>query len=279
MPFNMKQIKQLLCYALATIYLYLPSALAAERIITLSPGTTELVYAIGAGDKIIATVEHSDYPEQAASLPHIGNYQSINIEAILALKPDLIIAWPDGNPAPQLAQLEQMGLAIHYSNAATLNDLPLELIKLGSATGDTKKAQQVAQKYQRKLTELKERYKNRETMSLFYQVWPEPLMSVSNNSWIGESVLLCGGQNIFADSKQPFPLVSIEHVLLKKPQIIIAADKKQSVLEHWQKWPMLPAVKKQHLYTLEPDHLHRYGPRLLLGISQLCEAIDKARNH
>jgi len=250
---------------------------AAERIITLSPSSTEMLFAIGAGEKLIATVEHSDYPKLALSLPHIGNYQSLNVEAILALKPDLIIAWPEGNPAQQLALLEQLGMNIHYSYGKSIDNLGDELESLGIAVGNINQAKTVAKKMRELISGLRNKYKNKSKLSLFYQVWPEPLMSVSNDSWLGESLVICGADNIFADSAQPFPLVSVEKVLLEQPQVILAADKNPKTLDHWLKWPELSAVKNQQLFTIEPDHLHRYGPRLTLGLKELCETLDKAR--
>lgn len=263
-----------LCF---TLLLSPTNGIAAERIISLAPSSTEMLYAIGAGSKLIATVEHSDYPPQARKLPHIGNYHSINIEKIVALKPDLIVAWPEGNPAAQLALLEQLKLNIHYTRASSLDALAIELAALGQATGNSQQANELAQITRQELNKLKQDYQDKKKVSLFYQVWPEPLMSVSNKNWLGDAIKLCGAENIFANNLQAFPLVSKEKVLLADPQIMIAAEKNHGALKHWQQWSQLSAVKNQQLYTINPDHIHRFGPRLLLGVQELCKAIDNGR--
>jgi vitamin B12 transport system substrate-binding protein len=252
-----------------------PRADEARRIISLAPHTTEMLFAIGAGKQVIATDNASDYPEAANSLPRVANYRSLNMEQILALQPDLIVAW--GTAQQQMVQpLEQLGVAVFYSAPRTFAELGDELQQLGELTGHRQEASAVVADYQRQLHELEQDYRDASPVTAFYQIASIPLMSANGDTWMGQAVTLCGGVNIMADSPAPYPQLNAEQVLAQDPQVILAD--KNAELQHWRQWPALQAVARGHLLTIDADLLHRFTPRTPGGIRQLCRQLDKVRD-
>lgn len=246
----------------------------ALRIISLAPHITELLFAIGAGEQVIAVDDASDYPAPATALPKVANYRSLNTERILALSPDLIVAW--GTAQRQVVQpLVQLGIPVFFSAPATFSDLSSELRQLGELTGHQPTAAIVIQQFEQQLAELRLEYQGRSPLTVFYQISDAPLMSANGSTWMSQAVALCGGINIMADSLAPYPQVNAEQVLANNPEVIIAAHAAE--LEHWQQWPALSAVANQQLLTIDATLLHRFTPRSTQGIRQLCEQLDKAR--
>lgn len=247
----------------------------AERIVTLTPHITELVYAIGAGDNIIATDDASDWPPQVKHLPHVANYQSINVEALLALKPDLVIVW-GFSQRRLLASLERFGIPVLTLDSNHLKDLPKELRLLGQKSGHIADSEAIASKTERELLALQNKYSNKTKVRLFYQVWPQPLMSVAKGSWIQDAITLCGGENPFADMPIPYPQISEEAVVTVNPQIILGSD--SAALARWQKWPTLAAVQNNELQKMDSSTLNRLTPRIVEGINELCQKLEHTRN-
>ncbi len=252
---------------------------AAQNIISLSPGITELVYAAGGGDKLSAVVSYSDYPEQAKSIPRIGSYDSLDIERILALQPDLVIAWNSGNPEHQIKQLQSLGLKVYVSEPDDFSNIPETIRKFGHLMATEKKAENSARQFEKKFDELKKQYSGysdkaqHRKLRTFIQIWNNPLMSVNGEHLISKVIEFCGGQNVFAQSRTLTSTPSIEAILEKDPEVIIAtgmADSSRQWLKRWQQWPFLSAVKNKRLYAANPDHLVRNTPRILLGIEEVC---------
>ena len=250
----------------------------AERIIALSPHTVELLYAIGAGDSIIAAVDHVDYPQQAKKLPSIGGYHGIQIEKVLQLNPDLIVAWGKGNKIDDINRLKQLGFKLYDSSPKKLTDIATDLIELGKLTGHQQQAETVAARFMSQLKSIRAENAKKERISVFYQLWSNPLMTVAKNSWIQQLISVCNGDNVFYDASSDYPQVSIENVLLTDPQVILQSKDKANVQGiDWQKWSSIPAVKQHHIYQLNADLLYRQTPRAIAGITAVCGAMDKAR--
>ncbi|MCU7836836.1 MAG: cobalamin-binding protein [gamma proteobacterium symbiont of Taylorina sp.] len=254
----------------------------AQIVISLSPGLTELIYAAGGSDKIKAAVSYSDFPEQAKQLPRIGNYDALDIEQILQIKPDLIIAWKSGNPVNQIAQLQKFGLNIYISEPLHFNDIPETIKKLGKLMGSDTIAQKNTDEFIRQLNALKKQYTPlnlNKKKTTFIQIWNNPLMSINDKHLISKVISFCGGHNIFSQAASLTYSPDIESVLKSNPEIIIATGMaKQSGLwlKRWQQWPYLSAVKNKRLYSVNPDHLVRHTPRILSGIKEVCELIQPA---
>ncbi len=252
------------------------NALASpQRIVSLTPHITELLFAIGAGPQVVAIDDASDWPLAVKKLPRVANYQSINLEQLLAIQPDLVVVW-DGYQQLMAEQLRALGIPVLTIHSRQLGDLPRDLRILGQQTGHESEAATQAAFATNELARLRQRYQQRKPVSLFYQLWNPPLTTVARGSWIQEAIELCGGDNSFAASPTPYPQVTEEAVVLQAPSLIIGAQDQHS-LELWQRWPQLPAVKHKQLKISQPDRLQRLTLRTLDGIAELCQLIDQAR--
>lgn len=252
----------------------------AQRIIALSPHAVEMLYAIGAGDKIVATVEYADYPKAALDIPRIGNYNGIQIEQVLKLNPDLIIAWRGGNKGADLDKIKSLGFKIVYSQPKNIEEVSLDLRMLGQLTGRQKQAELVTVQFDNRYNQIREKYQKLVKVDVFYQLWHDPLQSIGPLSWIESLIKDCGGINIFHNANVPYPMVSIESVLVKNPKVIIIphhSGKESEKKEIWSHWPEISAVENNFIFALNGDLLHRTTPRSLDGLEKLCERIDEGR--
>ncbi len=250
------------------------------RIIALSPHSVELLYSIGAGDRIVATVEHADYPKAALKIPRIGNYTGIQIERVLELKPDLIVAWKSGNKKADLEKLKSLGLNIFYTQPKNIGQIEGDLMALGIKTGLQENAKNVISSLNKKYNKIKQIYANKVKVKVFYQLWHDPLRSVGSSVWIESLINDCNGENIFHDSETSYPVVSLESVLVKNPKVIIIphhSGNEGAHSEMWANWPEISAVKENKVFILNGDVLHRFSPRALDGLNILCEKIDQGR--
>ena len=259
--------------------LELPSA--AQRIISLSPNTTEILFHIGAGKKIVGADEYSNYPAAANDIVRVNNHAAANYELILSLQPDVVIAWQSGNGEQIIGRIRELGIPVFVVETATLNDIPHLYRRLGQLTGFEKKADLQAAKFSDGLNQLRDKFSLGERVRVFYQIWNEPLMTLNGDHMVTDMIELCGGINIFSDAEALVPYVNIESVLAANPQIIISGGKnKNDLLDSgfWQKWQGIPAVKNQQLYAIPSDLLQRHSNRILEGTGLMCEYIDLVRS-
>ena len=245
-----------------------------QRIVSLTPHITEMLFAIGAGKQVIATDQASDYPDEVKKLPKVANYQSLNSESLLAVKPDLVVAWGSTQALMQ-QQIQALGIPMLLLKSQHLDDLPVELRLLGDKTEHREQANQLATEIETKFATYRQQSQQRPKIKAFYQLWYPPLTTVASGSFIQEIMTMCGAENPFADSKAPYPQLGEEAVLAANPQIIFATQH-GSDLQHWLKWPQLAAVKNKQLYLLNADWLHRLSPRIVLGIEQMCSKVEMA---
>ncbi|WP_320152056.1 cobalamin-binding protein [uncultured Tolumonas sp.] len=245
-----------------------------QRIVSLTPHITEMLFAIGAGKQVIATDQASDYPDEVKQLPKVANYQSLNSESLLAVKPDLVVAWGSTQALMQ-QQIQALGIPLLLLKSQHLDDLPVELRLLGDKTGHHEQANQLAAQIETKFATYRQQSQQRPKIKAFYQLWYPPLTTVANGSFIQEIMTMCGAENPFAASKAPYPQLGEEAVLAANPQVIFATQH-GSDLQHWLKWPQLAAVKNKQLYLLNADWLHRLSPRIVLGIEQVCSKVEMA---
>lgn len=253
----------------------------AQRIIALAPHAVELLYMLGAGDRIIGSTEYADYPEEAKNIPRIGGYSGVQIERVLELKPDLIIAWKGGNRTQDIEQMQALGLPVYLSITKKLDDIPKEMLALGKKLGLQQKAKASALAFNTQLAQLREANQTKTPVTIFYQLWSEPLRAVSAGSWINELLTGCGGVNIFNDASLDYPLVSIETVLIGKPEVIIIPSQHGSQAgagDKWAPWPEIPAVKNKQIHFINGDILHRFSGRILQGMQAVCDVLDQARS-
>lgn len=251
-----------------------------QRIITLTPHAAELMYSAGAGAQMVGTVEYSNYPAKAQSLPLVGGYDGFNLEAILALQPDVIIYWPEGNPKREITRLKQLNLPLFASNPQNFDDIANELERFALLTGHVEETAPLVQNFRAQVQDLKHRYANKPKVRVFYQVWNQPLLTQNGNSFISKVIELCGGSNIFSQLPMVSPQVSVEAVLAANPDVIMASSNSNTApawLKDWQRYPMLKAVQNNQLLLTHADWLHRPTLRLLDGAKQVCGLLDAAR--
>lgn len=252
----------------------------AQRIVSLAPSLTELLFVAGAGNRIKGVSEYSDYPPQAQGIPIVGRYDLLDLEAIVAYDPDLIVAWRSGNPQAAVQRLIDLGFNVYVAEPRTLLSITEHIEKFAILAG-TQETGQAASKYFREQLEiLRRRYQDSAKVSVFYQVWNEPLISVGGNELINDIITLCGGHNIFTDLGLA-PKVSVESVLQRDPAIIIASGMdiaRPEWLDDWRRWPQLQAVANDALFFIPPDLVQRHSLRVLSGALQMCSQIDSVRN-
>lgn len=252
----------------------------AQRIVTLSPGATELMFAAGGGDKVVAVVAYSDYPPAAQKLPSVGNHTRIDLEALLALEPDLVITWVTGNPPAQIELLQELGLPLFAIEPRTFEGVSSAIERLSVLAGTEAEGSAEAERFRTGIAELSEQYGNVEPVSVFYQVWEQPLMTINNEHLIGKVLQLCGGVNVFGDMPRLVPRISAEVVIQADPQAVITASvdgASDDQLDHWKSYSGLRAVKKDNLFFVPASPISRPTPRLLEATELICEKLDVAR--
>ncbi len=246
-----------------------------HRIVSLAPHVTELIYAVGAGEELVGADSASDYPASAQKLPRIGDSSRVNFERVAALKPDLIIGWASGNRASDVYKLKQMGIPVLLTDAHQLVDVARLLRLVGQATAHASEGEQAARTFERRLGQLRDQNSHTQTRRVFYQVWDKPLMTIGGKHWINDAITLCGGRNIFADLNVAAPIISLEAVVARAPEIIISGSDAPDTRAMWQRFPRMPAVQRHALVRLNADTLSRPTPRVLDGVSSLCQEIKR----
>jgi len=252
------------------------------RIISLSPHITELLFLAGAGEKVIGTVEFSDYPDAAKKIPIIGNFNQFDLEKILALKPQLIVVWASGTPARTVSKLQSLGFSLFFSEPRRINQIFYETIQLAKLTDTLEEAKKNVKPYEELYERLLAGYANQKRIRVFYQLWDSPLKTVNKDHIIDEIIQLCGGENIFSDLSNLIPQLDKEVVINKNPFVIIRPDVKRnstSWQQSWKNFPFLDVVKRNHFYSIPWDLISRQTPRILFAAEELCEYFQFVRQN
>lgn len=276
------------CCALLMLWLVCVSAAGAEhaselsevRLISLAPHLTELAYAAGAGDRIVATVEYSDYPQAALEIPRIGDAFRVDMERVLELRPEVVLAWESGTPVPTIERLRKLGLRVESISTQTLEQVSAALRRLGELAGTRSAAEAAAKRFEDELASLRAEYRDRTPVSVFLQVNDRPLYTVNGNHIISEIAALCGGTNVFSELRDLAPTIGIEAVIAADPQAILSTDSTvPDAMAHWRRWDTLTAVRAGNVFTLPSDELMRATPRLLSGARVMCRTLETARGN
>jgi vitamin B12 transport system substrate-binding protein len=287
MAIDNKQMKIMIkiLFLLSMFSVSVMSAFASETankptIIALSPHIVEMLYDIGAGEQIIGTTSFADYPEQAKSIPIIGNYLRLQIEKVIALQPDYIIAWKSGNPSDDLARLKKLGFNIVYSQPNSFEDIAKEMREFGQLTGHEAQAETKAKKLLNDLEEITNQYHDKTPITVFYELWARPLTTVAKGSWPQQFLDICKAKNPFKQASAAYPQINIETVLLTPIQLIIqplSINQTDKEAYDWQNWPIIPAVGNKQIIQPNADAIHRMSMRSLKELTKLCADIDKTR--
>ena len=254
----------------------------AQRVISMAPHVTEMLFAAGGGDHIVGVVSYSDYPEAAKRIANIGDNRQVDLERVIALKPDLLVVWRHGGSERQLAQLRALGIPMFHSEPHKLDDIADSLLRLGQLMGTERAAQQAAAELRRQLAALAAQYAGRPPVRLFYQVWDKPLYTLNGAHIVSDAMRLCGGANIFAAMKTTAPVVSTEAVLQENPEAIFGSSEKSDPsggINMWKAFPGVTAVRRENLFKLDGNLLNRAGPRMIAGATVLCEKLEIVRQH
>ena len=251
----------------------------AQRIVSLAPHITELLYAAGAGERIVAAVEYSDYPDAARRLARLGDASRIDLERLVMLQPDLVIAWGSGTPARELEGVQRLGYPLYLSEPRRLDALAEQLRAFGRLAGTEPAANAAAAGYERRLAALRARYADPPRQRLFYQLAWQPLLTINRAHIINDLVDLCGGENVFAEASQLTPHVSIEAVVGAAPAVIVFAlypGESAAVTEaFWRRFGLAATTR----YLAVPgDLIHRPTPRILDGMVRVCEGVAAAHS-
>ncbi len=251
----------------------------AQRVIAMAPHVTELLFAAGGAERIIATVSYSDFPEAAKRLPQVGSNRQIDMERVVALKPDLIVVWLHGSSERQIEQIRALGIPMFHSEPRKLEDIAISLGKLGKLMGTESIADAAAADLRQRLAGLQTRFARRAPVRMFYQVWDKPLYTLNGTHILSDAMRLCGGENIFASLKVTAPVVDVEAVLQANPEAMFSGERSPTDigLTMWKPYTSLTAVKRDNLFSINGNLLNRSGPRMIAGTEILCEKLDLVR--
>ncbi len=249
-----------------------------QRIVSLAPHLTELAFTAGAGDRIVATVEYSDHPDAARAIPRIGDAFRVDLERLLALRPDVVLVWESGTPKPTVERIRALKLRVVSFQTQRLEHVAIVLREIGRLAGTSAIAEREAADYERRIQELRDRYRDRTPLRVFIEVDDRPLYTVNGQQIMSEIVELCGGRNVFADLNELAPAISIEAVIAANPQAIVSTDDTvPDAAATWSRWRHIEAVRTGNVYTLRSDDIARATTRLTVAAEAVCRTLDTAR--
>lgn len=266
--------------AAAAVLLLITSrpGLAAERVVALGPHLAELTCAAGGCEQLVGVIAYSNFPARVKTLPVVGDAAQINLEALLALKPTLVLAWDGGTSPTTIQRLRDLGLRVEPVRIEKLPEVADALQQLGGWLGSATVADGAAADYRRRLAMLKVRYADAKPLKVFYQIETAPAYTVNGDSPISQAIALCGGRNVFASLPTLAAPVSDEAVLVAQPEVVVHSDRDSpAMLAYWSRFPTSPPMAKGHIYGIDADLLARAGPRLIDGAELLCATMDLAR--
>ena len=252
----------------------------AERVISLAPHLTELMFHIGAGESLVGVMASSDFPPAALLLPRVGSHRLLDVEKIISLRPDLVLGWKQGNHEADLSMIRRLGFNVFESNPGTLEEIAALIRQLGLLMDKAQIAESQARDFERKIAELRRRYAKKKPVRVFYQVWDHPIYTLNGTHVVSQLIEDCGGVNVFSELPTISVVVSVEAVLNADPDVIVGGlteTEDASPVSRWSQWPAMTAVAAQNLISINADHIARMGPRIVLAMTELCEKMDLAR--
>jgi len=250
-----------------------------RRIVSLAPGATEMLFAAGAGDRIVATVEYSDEPPAARKVPRIGDAAAVDMERLVAVHPDLVVAWPGGGNPAQIEKVRSLGIPIYRQQVNRLADLPGSLRRLGALLADGSTAERAARSLEGELARIARQYGGGAHPTVLLEVWNHPIYTVGGTQLVSDALHVCGARNVFGDLKDLSPVVDIEAVIARNPDIIVAVappGESASWVADWQRFGSLAAVRAGRVIPFEDQRLTGFGPSVMGGTEALCRALAAA---
>ncbi len=251
----------------------------AQRIISLAPHNTENLFSAGAGNMVVGVVEYSDYPPEAAKIPSVGSHVQFNLEAIIALEPDLVVAWLSGNNRDALEQIERLGVPVYYSEPWSFESIVENIQELAALAGTTELQDPDLITIRQNIESARADFADQKPLDVFYQVWTDPLMTLNGDHLISRVLEVCGTHHLFAELPIIAPRISIEAVVDANPDVIVTGmvNNQKPDMSVWEKWHMIKAVKNQHIIFVDSDVMHRHTLRMLKGVQSFCRQLDEVR--
>ena len=249
------------------------------RIISLAPGATEMLFAAGAGQRVIATVQYADEPAAAKQVPRIGDVVAVDMEKLVALRPEVVVVWPGGGNPAQIEEIGRLGIPLYRQQVNALADIPASIRRLGALAGTAATAEQAARNIEARLSALSHMYEGGRHPSVLLQVWNHPIYTVGGTHLISDALRLCGARNVFGDLRDLGPAVDIEAVVARNPDIIVAAAPPGAGpewLADWRRFTTLRAVRNDNLITFDDQRLTRLGPSVVSATEALCKVLAAA---
>ncbi len=251
----------------------------ALRIVSLAPHLTELAFAAGAGGRLVGVVRGSDYPTQARAIPQIGDAAGADFESIVALQPDLVLAWGSGNRVSVIERLGQLGFAVLVLEPRKLEDIPRHLRMLGALAGTGAQAEAAARSFSDRAAKLRARYQRSRSVAVMFEMWHRPIMTVNGDHMISDVLRMCGARNVFADLPRLAAEVSLEQVLMRDPDaIVVGSEAAGAGIADWRDYPYLKAVDRGRVFSVPADLITRQTPRILDAAQIICADIDAVRS-
>ena len=259
-----------------------------RRVVTLAPNLTEFVYDVGAGATLVGTMDTSNYPDAARRVPRIGDYQRLDVERIVSLKPDVVLVWHHGNQGRELEQIEAAGIRLFYLEPRSIDDVAKTLERVGALLGHGAQGHARAAELRRASAQLRQRYASASKVRIFFQVWTQPLMTLNDRHLTSDLFALCGGTNVFGSLAALAPQVSTESVVAADPEAIFTAREYDNAEPAWRREAASPsfamwqpfgitAVRRRWMFTVPGDLVTRQGPRAIDGARAVCAALDEVR--
>jgi iron complex transport system substrate-binding protein len=248
----------------------------AQRIISLAPGATAMLFAAGAGDRVVGTSAYSDEPAQAQKIERIGDFQSFDLERILALRPDVVVVWTGGTSLTEIARLQHVGLRIYHHHVTRLDQIPDSLRRLGRLTGTQSEAESAADALAKHIATLRSQYTHRSAASVLIQVWDRPLYTVGRDEILTDVIHVCGFRSAYEDLSDVSPAVTIESVLVRDPDIILALNPDRNSkdwLQQWRAFGSMKAVRTGRVLAWSDPRLAAMGPSEVDAAQALCKAL------
>lgn len=244
----------------------------APRVISLAPSMTEIMLELHADDLLVGVLDGGERPAALSDLPSVGRLGQLSMERLLSLKPDLLLLWPDSVAPAQRDQLKRLGIATFVGEPKDIDQLIEQIEAIGERVGRQAQGQQYAAVLRERLQGLRQHYRRERPLQVFYQVWDKPLYTLGGQQIVSDALKVCGARNVFADLTQPAPQVSMEAVLLRDPEVILAGDAAQ--LASWKAWRMLSAVKADRLLVVPDKGLERPSGQMIEATARLCALLE-----
>ncbi|MDX5373510.1 MAG: helical backbone metal receptor [Pseudomonadaceae bacterium] len=248
---------------------------AAERVVSLAPSMSEIMLELGAAERLVGVLDGAERPAALAHVPSVGRFGTLELETLLSLQPDLVLLAPGSLPEAQRRQLEDIGIALYRGAPHDLEALAEQFAALGARVGRAERGRELRERFRAGIAELRQRYRRERPLAVFYQVWHRPLYSIGADQVLGDALAVCGARNLFGDVRLPAPQVSVEAVLLRRPEVILGGSGAE--LEQWRAWPQLPAVRLGQLWTVPDKGIERPSFQMLAATEKLCELLARAR--